>query len=51
MSEHTAESDAACQHEPFASDEGGPVFCGKCQWPLKPGVIPPAVSEGGRDDG
>lgn len=25
-----------CEHEAFASDEGGPVFCGKCQAPMKP---------------
>lgn len=22
-----------CEHEPLVSDEGGPVFCRKCQWP------------------
>lgn len=32
---HSTEHVSRCRHEPMASDEGGPVFCYKCQAPMK----------------
>lgn len=45
---NTAAKDAGrptCDHEPFASDEGGPVFCRKCQWPMKTRVTSPGLTK------